>query len=226
MIQNVAHEFRTPLGYMVGYVELMLDDEPGDMGSLTEQQRRSLEIVAQQAHKLTRLVNNFVAIQKAEAIEPVKERVDVVGLLRDAVESAKLEAADKEIALTLDVQESLAPVMVDRMAMCQVLDNLLTNAFKFTNQGGKVSVKAWLSSEDKKVHVSVKDTGRGVPKSAHARIFERFYQHNGVDARPRQGIGLGLAVCKEILEAHGEKIWVESSPNKGATFTFTMMTAT
>jgi signal transduction histidine kinase len=225
MIQNISHEFRTPLGYIVGYVELMLDNDSQDMGPLTEQQQHSLQIVAQQGHKLTRLVNNFVLVQKPEIIAPVKESVDVGGLLSEAVESAQLEASDKDIALSLDLPKNLTPVMVDRMAMVQVLDNLLNNACKFTGAGGKVAVRAWQSSDDDKVHVSVEDTGKGVPEDIQERIFERFYQHNGAEARQHGGVGLGLAVCKEILDAHGEKIWVESTPEKGAKFTFTMMSA-
>lgn len=225
MIQDISHEFRTPLGYIVGYIELMRDDEPEEVGPLTEQQRHNLQIVAQQAHKLTRLVNNFVAVQRLETMAPVKESVDVAALLREAVESARLEAEEKEIALSLDLAENLTPVMVDPMAIGQVLDNLLNNAFKFTDEGGQVSVTARLSTDDNKVYVSVADTGRGVPEEVHEQIFERFYQHNGADTRHHGGVGLGLAVCKQILEAHGEKIWVESSLSKGAKFTFTMLSA-
>jgi signal transduction histidine kinase len=221
MIQNISHEFRTPMGYIVGYIDLLLVPDRS-MGPLTEEQQRSLEIVAQQSRKLTRLIDNFVSIQRLEAVSPTKEPVGVKELLEEAVAGAKLNAAEREIALALALEEGLPSVMIDRYAMSQVLDNLLANALKFTDEGGKVSVRAWPDRSKDRVNVSVTDTGMGIPDAMLERIFERFFQIDGTATRKFGGVGLGLAVCKQIVEAHGERIWVESKAGEGATFTFTM----
>jgi signal transduction histidine kinase len=221
MIQNISHEFRTPMGYIVGYIDLLLVPDRS-MGPLTEEQQRSLEIVAQQSRKLTRLIDNFVSIQRLEAVSPTKEPVGVKELLEEAVAGAKLNAAERGIALALALEEGLPSVMIDHYAMSQVLDNLLANALKFTDEGGKVSVRAWPDRSKDRVNVSVTDTGMGIPDAMLERIFERFFQIDGTATRKFGGVGLGLAVCKQIVEAHGERIWVESKAGEGATFTFTM----
>jgi signal transduction histidine kinase len=221
MIQNISHEFRTPMGYIVGYIDLLLVPDRS-MGPLTEEQQRSLEIVAQQSRKLTRLIDNFVSIQRLEAVSPTKEPVGVKELLEEAVAGAKLNAAERGIALALALEEGLPSVMIDHYAMSQVLDNLLANALKFTDEGGKVSVRAWPDRSKDRVNVSVTDTGMGIPDAMLERIFERFFQIDGTATRKYGGVGLGLAVCKQIVEAHGERIWVESKAGEGATFTFTM----
>lgn len=224
MIQNVSHEFRTPLAYLIGYIELLLDANQG-MGPLNDEQRRSLEIVASQAHKLTRLVNNFVSIQMLETSALERESVNVAEFLQEAVDSASLYAQEKGVGLALKVVGELPLVDVDRLAMGQVIDNLLANALKFTGEGGQVNVRGWWSEDDGKVYVSVADDGIGIAQEMQGLIFERFVQVDGTATREYGGVGLGLAVCKEIVQAHDELIMVESKPGKGSEFTFTMRPA-
>jgi signal transduction histidine kinase len=106
-----------------------------------------------------------------------------------------------------------------------VIDNLLDNALKFTPEGGRIKVRAWQPPDDHTIHVAVSDTGIGIEPANRQRIFERFYQVDGSATRIYGGTGLGLALCKEVVEAHGGQIWIESEPGAGSTFTFTVPTA-
>jgi len=222
MIQNISHEFRTPLSYMVGYVGMLLDETPTGMGPLTEEQRKSLIVIEDQTIKLTQMVDHFVTLERTKGVALHKMATDIGALLETAVESARLPATEAGVTLTLEVAAGLPWAKIDRMAISQVLDNLISNALKFTPPQGKVEVLAWLDPADERIYLSVADTGIGIPEELGERIFERFYQVDGTMTRQFGGMGLGLALCKEIVEAHGERIWVESTPEHGATFTFTL----
>jgi signal transduction histidine kinase len=218
MIQNIAHEFRTPLQYIVGYVDLLLDGRE----SMPPEQVKSLQIMSRQADRLTWLVENFVALQTAEDIAAKRMPTDIRMLLAGALESAKVLAAEKEISMTLQVEDNLPDVMINPMTVFQLLDNLVSNALKFTPKGGTIELSARLAESGDKAHIAVRDTGIGIPAEMQERIFERFFQLDGSTTRRFEGIGLGLAVCKAVLDAHGERIWVESEPGKGSTFTFSL----
>lgn len=228
MIQNVAHEFRTPLSYLVGYTGLMLEDV-ANVDSLSgeglEQLRNFLDKVARATQRLTRLVENFTAIQSLHQRKLHCKPAHLAPLIVEAVESAGLTARDQQIFLSTNVEPDLPMVLVDLMALGQVLDNLITNAFKFTEAGGEVTVRAWANPSDQMVYVAVADTGIGILPELHERVFERFYQVDGSPTRGYGGIGLGLAVCREIVDAMGGSIWVESEPGSGTTFTFTLPVA-
>lgn len=225
MIQNISHEFRTPLTYIVGYMGLLRDEDLG-IGPLTDEQRKYLNTAAREAQKLTWFLRNFVAVESIEEIVEAESALEnCSALLGETVESARLTAEEAGITLSLELGEDLPPVRVHSMAISQVIDNLMANAIKFTPQGGALTVNASLEPVEEKVYVSVSDTGIGIAEEFHERIFERFYQVDGSPTRQYGGMGLGLAVCKEIVEAHGERIWVESTPGQGATFTFTLPVA-
>lgn len=220
MIQNVAHEFRTPLQYIIGYVDLLIDDD-----TLAEEHRKSLQIVIQQADRLKWLVDNFVSLQSTDEIVTRRVPTSVGALLAGVAEGAAAVLAQKKLRFSLEVAEGLPDVLINPMTIYQVLDNLISNAIKFTPEGGEIAVSAQLVQPENKVYISVRDTGIGIPEGLHERIFERFFQVDGSPTRPYSGAGLGLAVCKAIVEAHGERIWVESQPGQGSTFTFTLPVA-
>jgi signal transduction histidine kinase/pSer/pThr/pTyr-binding forkhead associated (FHA) protein len=220
MIQNISHEFRTPLQFIVGYLGLMLD-QPDMEGDL----HNTLKIIAEQANKLTSLVDNFVSLESSEDMASKRISTQVSRVLRGTVEGARLQARQKQIALKMQCESDLPPVMINIMGIYQVLDNLVTNALKFTPERGEIVLKAARAASGDQVHISVSDTGIGIKEEEHEKIFERFYQVDGSSRRKYKGVGLGLAVCKDIVEAHGGKIWVESSPGKGTTFTFSLPVA-
>jgi PAS domain S-box-containing protein len=222
MIQNISHEFRTPLTYLVSYVDLLRDPSQG-LGPLTAEQVSSLDVMHDQAMRLTRLVNDFIRLHQIEEHGLQREPVDPVGWLSLVVEAARLVARDAGITLSLEAERGLPMVLIDPSVMRQVIDNLMSNAFKFTPQGGSVTVR--VSLRRGKVQVAVRDTGIGIPEDEAPNIFERFYQIDRTSRRRFAGLGLGLAICKRVIDAHGESIWVESRPGQGTTFTFTMSPA-
>lgn len=222
MIQNISHEFRTPLSYVVGYLAL-LSQEMDQTNTVSANQRHHLEIVTKQVDKLVELLDNFTAIRTTDEIAQSTELAEAATLLEESVTGVELRA--EEAGITVEIHaEDLPPVLVNRMAISQVLDNLLSNAIKFTPNGGSITARAWLNPANDKVHISVADTGIGIPQDEQARIFMRFYQVDGSMTRKYAGMGLGLAVCREILDAHGESIWVDSVPDEGTTFTFSLPT--
>lgn len=222
MIQNISHEFRTPLTYVLSYVDLLLGESPG-MGKLGEEQRESLTVIDNQAQRLRRLLDNFVTIQDIEEYGLVRERVEIDKLLVEVKEDAQTMATEAGIKLAVHIDTDLPAVLVNPATIIQVIDNLVLNALKFTPAGGEVVIRAW--SKNEKVYVSVEDTGIGIPKEALNRIFDRFVQVDGTTRRRFGGLGLGLAICKKVIEQHEEKIWVESTLGKGSTFTFTLPVA-
>ena len=221
MIQNISHEIRTPLQIMVGYVDLMLEGAD----PLTATQREFLDIMSQQADRLTWLMDNIVTLQSMyDDPMPSMQQIELGPLLAGSLEQYRAQAEKNAIQLCLEIEPKLPTVWTNPLAVFRVMDNLLSNALKFTPDKGQVTIHAGLGESGKEVHISVSDTGIGIPPEAHERIFERFFQYDGGMARHFGGIGLGLAVCKEILEIYGRKIWVESAVGEGSTFTFTLPT--
>jgi two-component system NtrC family sensor kinase len=221
MIQNISHEFRTPLQFIVGYLGLMLDQPEID-----DDLEHTLTIIAEQANKLTSLVDNFVSLESSQDMASKRVSTQVSRVLRGTVEGARLQARDKQIVLKMQCENDLPPVMINIMGIYQVLDNLVTNALKFTPERGEIVLKAARAPSGDQVHISVSDTGIGIKEEEHEKIFERFYQIDGSSRRKYTGVGLGLAVCKDIVEAHDGRIWVESSSDKGTTFTFSLPVST
>ena len=220
MIQNISHEFRTPLSFILGFTQFVLEDAK-EGNELNELQIDYLRLSVKHAHKLEWLVDNFVTIQSAQDIAPNKEPTGVVTMLDEALESVRFRADELNITVTLKVGNDMPLVMIDRMAISQVVDNLLSNALKFTPRGGDIDVHAALMPSGK-VHISIVNTGMGVPDEERERIFEKFVQVDGTTTRSFGGVGIGLAVCKAVIDSHKEKIWVESESGKGATFIFSL----
>jgi signal transduction histidine kinase len=218
MIQNISHEYRTPLHLIMGYLAVTLEEAD----SLPPDIVNHLHIVTRQAERLKWLTENVVSLTSVEARAAQRTEQDVIPLLMQCVDDARIQAAERAIELTFESAIQSAPVAVNEMALEQIMSNLLSNAVKFTPQGGRVTVRAdWASTEDD-VLISVMDTGIGIPAEAHEFIFERFVQLDGSIRREYGGVGLGLSVVKSLVEAHGGVVWVESVPDEGATFSFTL----
>jgi len=222
LVQNVSHELRTPLTFVKGYVELMLE---GDMGPLTERQRESLTIVAEKANTVTRLVSDIIFLEQIERESLQLSHFQLADLARLALQGGEVTAAAAGIHLSLDVEPNLPPVRGDRDRLAQVFDNLLANAIKFSPQGGLITIRlrdGLTAGQGDTILASVSDTGIGIPRNQLNRIFERFYQVDGSATRRFGGAGVGLAIVKRILEAHGGTIWAESEVSRGSTFLFTV----
>ncbi|ASN19231.1 sensor histidine kinase [Arthrobacter sp. YN] len=210
-VSNVSHEFRTPLTSILGYVELILDDPD----ALDARSRKQLDIVRRNAERLLTLVSDLLAVRSGQiVIQP--HAVDVAELVRGSVISAEPRAAKAGIRLSVDLPEALE-AHVDSSRIAQVLDNLVSNAIKYSPDGGDVEVAAW--EDDDFVFCRVTDTGMGMNEEEQAEAFTKFFRAGGVRKSAIPGVGLGLPISKAIVEAHGGTITLESEPGRGTTFT-------
>jgi PAS domain S-box-containing protein len=230
-IETVSHELRTPLTSIKGYVELLA---AGAVGNVTPQQRHFLEIANRNTERMVSLVNNLIAVSEMEqgTIKVEPRPVDMAHLVAEAVEAVEQQAAAAGLSLTVDLPRDLAPAWGDPQQLRQVVDNLLDNALRYTPAGGRVAVwaaEAHLeddgASPSSYLVVSVRDTGVGIPTAEQERIFERFYRSDNPLSIEAGGTGMGLAIVKSLVEAHGGRVWVDSKPGQGSTFSFTVPTS-
>jgi len=217
-LANVSHELRTPMNAIIGYSKLMLD---GLDGELNAQQEADLQRVTTAADNLLGLINGLLDLSKIEAgrMEITVEDVDVLPIVEDVVALVRPQSDSKDLEVRADIPQDLPTILADRARFRQVLVNLMSNAVKFTDKGA-VTVSA--TSGEGWVTVSVADTGIGISSEAQAYIFDEFRQADASTTRRYGGTGLGLAISKRLVALHGGRIWVESGPRGGATFSFTM----
>jgi len=220
-IQNVSHELRSPLAIIQGYVEML---ESGGLGELRPEQQKPVSIIARRVRMLGDLVKDVTLILEAEVSPPEPESVALGELIHTAVEDFQLAVQQAELTLRVEITPELPPVSISYTYMRRVLDNLLGNAIKFTPTGGTITVQA--KEKGNQIVLKVSDTGRGIPSDQLERIFERFYQVDGSIWRRYGGMGLGLALVKEIVEAYGGQVTVESRLGLGSTFSILLPIAT
>ena len=196
----------------------MLED--GLLGPVSEEQQKWLVKIQTMCRSLVDLVNDFLDLSKLEAghVHLHKEKVDLNQLIRSNVETYLPLASHKSIALVEQVEPNLSPVEADPRRLDQVLLNLISNAIKFTPEGGEIEVGA-SQDEGTQVKLWVKDTGAGIPSEEIISLFQKYHQTTSGQTSSEKGTGLGLVICKMIVEAHGGGIWVESEPGKGSKFT-------
>jgi signal transduction histidine kinase len=220
-VSNVSHELRTPLTSIRESIGLVLE---GITGSVTEKQMKFLLIAKRNTERLTNLINDLLDLAKIEAgkIEIRKRSINLINLAKEAMESFRSQAEEKKISLESSFSPSLPNIYADPDRITQVFNNLMSNALKFTSEGGKIRVGAKLSSEPKFVEVSVRDTGVGIASQDLEKIFARFARLEIPLPERAPGTGLGLAIVKEIIDLHQGKVWTESEPGKGSAFYFTL----
>jgi len=213
-VAAVSHELRTPLTSIQGYVELVLE---GDDGNLTADQRQFLDIVRRNADRLHRVAGDllFVAQVEAGTISLQRERTDLNEIVRQGVETARPAAAARQLELAVELAPS-AEVDVDRARIGQVVDNLISNAVKFTAVGGHVTARTQVHGTS--VILEVADDGMGMSEEEMEQLFERFFRAAAATEQAIQGTGLGLAITKAIVDAHGGVIAVTSETGAGTTF--------
>jgi PAS domain S-box-containing protein len=212
-ISLVSHELRTPLTSIRGYLELLLD---GGVGELSDDQVRFLGVVDRNSRRLMHLVGDLLFLAQIEAGKLALElgEVDLDHLVEECVEAAKPFADEKGIELAADV-ERIPSMIGDRSRLGQVLDNLVSNALKFTNEGGFVSIR--ISAHDGEAVVEVEDNGIGIAPEEQDQLFDRFFRSSEATERAIPGTGLGLTIAQAIVERHEGSIEVESAPGKGTT---------
>jgi signal transduction histidine kinase len=209
-VSLVSHELRTPLTSIRGYLELLFEDG----GNLTPEQERFLGVVDRNSERLLHLVGDLLFLAQVDAGKLAIERedVDFQEIVEDSVEALRPIAESRQIELVTSITP-LPHLVGDRARLAQVLDNLLSNALKFTPEGGRVSVSVY--GEGDSAVVEVQDNGVGIPRSEQGRLFERFFRSSRATDDAIPGTGLGLAITKAITERHGGRISLESDEDVG-----------
>ena len=213
-VATVSHELRTPLSSLRGFAELMLQREYPP-----EKRRHFLEVIYRESNRLGNLINDVLDLQRIESGQQVFQP-EAVSLQDLAGETAELFSGEKAHRITVDVPPSLPLVDADADALRQVLNNLVSNALKYSPEGGEVRIGAREQASQALVWVS--DQGLGIAPELLPRIFSKFCRAPRSVTRKIGGTGLGLALVKGIVEAHGGHVWAESAPQKGSTFYFTL----
>ena len=223
-LSNVSHELRTPLTAIGGIAENLLD---GMAGTLNEKQARYIMGIKDSGERLARLINDLLDLSAIEAngIKLTPSHFPLDALMNDVGEMLKSVAKVKSVALALPASNGKIMARADCDRITQVLTNLVINAIKFTPPGGKVELTLERSVEHNWLQVNVTDSGPGIPTEEVENIFDEFYRISQSEREKAEGVGLGLAICKRLVELHGGTIWVDSVPGRGSSFHFTVPAA-
>ena len=218
-LANMSHELRTPLNAIIGFSEVLLERL---FGELNEKQDDYLKDIHSSGRHLLNLINDILDLSKVEAgrMELDLTTFDLPSAISNAMTLIRERAQRHGIKLALDADQNLGETLADERKFKQILLNLLTNAVKFTPDGGRVEVKAHRDADN--IVVAVHDTGIGIATEDQAAVFEEFRQVGRHYTNKQEGTGLGLALTRKFVELHGGRIWLESEPGKGSTFTFTI----
>jgi signal transduction histidine kinase len=217
-LANMSHELRTPLNAIIGFSEVLAEKMFGDVNA---KQAEYLQDILESGRHLLSLINDILDLSKIEAghmeLEPAE--FDLSGAIDNALTLVRERATRRGITLGRTIDERLGIVHGDERKVKQILLNLLSNALKFTPEGGRIDIGGRLDGEI--AEVSVADTGVGIAPADQEAVFEEFKQV-GAAERKAEGTGLGLALSRKFVELHGGKIWVRSELGRGSTFTFTL----
>ncbi len=225
----IVHDLRSPLNIIQGYIDIVRNQV---VGNITSEQAELLTIAKENVDKVLKLIDNFMIASKLEAgrFELNIEINSINALIETVFKHYQMLARKKNIQMELDLDENISFLQFDRLRIEQVLNNYLSNAIKFTEPGGKVTVSSRLVKEKNEltdeeimaVHVAVKDTGVGIPPEEQEKVFNKYEQTEAGKDASLKGTGLGLAISKEIISLHNGRVWVESEPGKGSTFYFSL----
>ncbi len=217
-MSNMSHELRTPLNAVIGFAEVLTERM---FGELNDKQMEYVHDIMESGRHLLSLINDILDLSKIEAgrMELELTQVALPTVLENALILVRERAARRGVTLAHAIDTSVGTVRADERKLKQILLNLLSNAIKFTPEGGRVEVRATV--EGGEVQVAVRDTGVGIAPEDQQAVFEEFRQV-GTSTAKQEGTGLGLALCRKFVELHGGRIWVESEPGRGSTFTFAL----
>jgi two-component system phosphate regulon sensor histidine kinase PhoR len=218
-VANVSHEFRTPLSVINGYLETL-----GEGGVGREMTRKAIAAMQRHTGRLNRLIEDLLSISRMEekGVRLETKKTEIAPLLRTVLEQAEQEIADRKAKVTLSVAEELPSAQLDAYRIEQAFSNLLVNALRHgtpveASGTAEVTITAFASGGE--VAVSFRDNGPGIPLADQEHVFERFYRVGGDRARQSGGTGLGLSIVKNVVQAHGGRVTLESRPGEGSTFT-------
>jgi len=217
LLSTVCHELRTPLAIIRGYTTLLLDY---DQKLETREKREYVQSIDRAAGRLADLVDHILDMSRLESgtLHLEKAPIAISDIIQEAAAEARFRGPEHPIRLTQG--RSLPRVRVDAKRIRQVLDNVLDNAFKYSGEGTEIVVSA--QRREQELLISVSDQGIGVPAGDVERVFERLYRVDPQETAGNRGVGLGLTICRGLVEAHGGRIWLESTEGRGSTVFFTL----
>ncbi|MFA5200356.1 MAG: HAMP domain-containing sensor histidine kinase, partial [Candidatus Omnitrophota bacterium] len=215
-------ELRTPLTSIKGYAAILL---AGSLGNLPDEIKTKLEKINRHSDELVHMINDLLDIARIESgkVDMKLENLDLKAITEKIFDLLTPQATTKNISFGSNIPDNCQIIQADRSQIERVFINLVGNALKFTPQNGKIGISAHCSN--KIIQIDVKDNGFGIPEEAQEHLFEEFYRVDNKINQEVKGTGLGLALIKHIIEAHGGRIWVKSKLGEGSTFSFTLKTA-
>jgi len=217
-VHTVSHDLRSPLTAILGYIDML-----ERVGELNDRQRSFISRVQTSVHDITDLINALLELGKIEAgLDQQREAVPLQNVVKNAVDNLRPLVKESQQELILEVPESLPPVFGNQVRLQQVVNNLVENANKYTPAGGMITIRA--RSEGSQVILQVQDSGVGIPAADQPYIFDKLYRASNVP-QDSPGSGLGLSIVKSIVDHHKGRLWFESSPEKGTTFTVVLPAA-
>jgi signal transduction histidine kinase len=222
-LASMSHELRTPLNSIIGYAEVMLD---GVDGELPDEAMEDVQAIYDSGKHLLSMINDILDLAKIEAerLELDRTALPLAVVVEEVQRATAILVKDKPVEIKVELPADLPTIYADHVRLRQILNNLVSNAVKFTSEG-YVRITAQHVPDERVVTVSVEDTGIGIAPEHIEVIFERFRQVDGSSSRRAGGTGLGLNITKRLVEMHGGRIWVESELGKGSKFSFTMPVA-
>jgi signal transduction histidine kinase len=222
-----SHELKIPMTSIKGYAKLLI---LGTGGDLTERQTQFLDIISTNVDRMDRLVSDLLDVSRIEAgrLRIEMGQVDLHEVVETVVEAVRAEIEAKQLALAIDIPSSLPLVWGDHDRVIQIFTNLISNAYKYTPDGGQIHIQVNGQTDPASsgcLTVSIRDTGVGISPEDQERLFTKFFRAEDPRVRDVPGTGLGLSITKSLVETHGGEIWFQSEPDQGTTFTFTLPVA-
>ncbi|MEI8131710.1 MAG: ATP-binding protein [Leptolinea sp.] len=220
IVANISHELRTPMTHIMGYLELLISNI---MGPITDEQMNALQVMQRASERLEKLIEDLLQFSEIDRSDMVLnlQLIDLERLGQTLVNRARIKAEENNLQLSLVIEPELPRVKVDEDKISWAIGQLLDNAMKFTPANGKIELQC--KKEADHICVVVKDTGIGIPVERFDEILEPFHQLDGSSTRRYGGTGLGLALVRKIVEAHGSVIRIRSEVNKGSEFEFQLL---
>ncbi|MCH8494189.1 MAG: HAMP domain-containing histidine kinase [Balneolales bacterium] len=217
----ISHDMRNPLGGIIGIVDLMRSEQITDTDELDEM----LSLIDSSAQRLLHLVNDMldVAVIESNRLKIDRSETNIEQLIHDVVQTHEPAAKHKSVELIIEIDNSLKFATIDKSKIAQVLGNLVSNAIKFTQTQGSVTIQAgWSDEFDGFIVMKVSDTGIGIPQSMMSVLFEKMGNHQRAGTQGEKGTGLGMPIIKRYVEAHGGVVDVESREGMGTKFIITI----
>jgi signal transduction histidine kinase len=216
-VANISHELRTPMTHIIGYLDLLSDDT---FGNLSAQQREAVDTIGRAAQRLHGLIEDLIQFSDTSTagISLNLQPLDLRQVIQESMVKLMARAQNARLHIEVNLPPDLPPVQADARKLTWVVSQLIDNGIKFTPPGGTVSLRAGVAGA--RIWLSVTDTGIGIPAARMDELFQPFHQLDGSATRQRGGTGMGLSLCRQIIEAHGSKLTVQSKEGKGSSFLF------